>query len=108
MDIRECTEALLWVSVVFFFVYARPNFATHEATSMSRRRDSRSNVAVVGTGLAGLVTAYLLQNDPKNRYHVTLFERVRTLHRRREISPVGRILSPCATADEQYSKRKFL
>lgn len=36
---------------------------------------SQTPVAVVGTGLAGLVTAYLLHNDPLQRYHVTLFEK---------------------------------
>ncbi|KAL0940506.1 uncharacterized protein CTRU02_203269 [Colletotrichum truncatum] len=36
-------------------------------------------VAVVGTGLAGLTTAYLLQSDEKQRYTVTLFEQAETL-----------------------------
>lgn len=42
----------------------------------SHRSESQSRVAVVGTGLAGLTTAYLLQNDIQNRYSVTLFEQV--------------------------------
>jgi protoporphyrinogen oxidase len=33
-------------------------------------------VAIVGTGLAGLTTAYILQNDDRKRYSVTLFEQV--------------------------------
>lgn len=76
---------------LFYFLFTPGLILRHTKPkgSMSRRRDSRSNVAVVGTGLAGLVTAYLLQNDPKNRYHVTLFERVRTLHRGREIHAQG-------------------
>ena len=37
----------------------------------------KSRVAIVGTGLAGLTTAYLLQNDQKQRYQVTLFEQVK-------------------------------
>jgi protoporphyrinogen oxidase len=37
-----------------------------------------SRVAVIGTGLAGLTTAYLLQNDDQKRYQVTLFEQVST------------------------------
>jgi 2-polyprenyl-6-methoxyphenol hydroxylase-like FAD-dependent oxidoreductase len=37
----------------------------------------KTTVAVVGSGLAGLVTAYLLRNDPQHRYHVTLLEKVR-------------------------------
>jgi 2-polyprenyl-6-methoxyphenol hydroxylase-like FAD-dependent oxidoreductase len=36
----------------------------------------KTRVAIVGTGLAGLTTAYLLQNDDKRRYEVTLFEQV--------------------------------
>lgn len=39
-----------------------------EAQSISKR------VAVIGTGLAGLTTGYLLQGD--ERYNVTLFEQV--------------------------------
>ncbi|KAF4978611.1 hypothetical protein FZEAL_5014 [Fusarium zealandicum] len=34
----------------------------------------RERVAVIGTGLAGLTTAYLLQSDQDGRYAVTLFE----------------------------------
>ncbi|RMD42150.1 hypothetical protein DV735_g3014, partial [Chaetothyriales sp. CBS 134920] len=34
----------------------------------------RISVAIVGSGLAGLVTAYLLQQDDQSRYAVTLFE----------------------------------
>ncbi|KAI5467948.1 hypothetical protein BGZ63DRAFT_346906 [Mariannaea sp. PMI_226] len=37
----------------------------------------RANVAIIGTGLAGLTTAYLLHNDDKKQYAVTLFEQVR-------------------------------
>lgn len=33
-------------------------------------------VAVVGTGMAGLVTAYLLHRDPHRQYQVQLWERV--------------------------------
>ena len=33
-------------------------------------------VAIVGTGMAGLVTAHLLAQDPRQRYHVTIFEKV--------------------------------
>ncbi|KAG7130888.1 Corticosteroid-binding protein like [Verticillium longisporum] len=36
-------------------------------------------VAIIGTGLAGLTTAHLLQNDDKNRYEVTLFEQANGL-----------------------------
>lgn len=35
-----------------------------------------TRVAIIGTGLAGLTTAYLLQNDARGRYGVTLFEQV--------------------------------
>ncbi|KXH51287.1 hypothetical protein CNYM01_05221 [Colletotrichum nymphaeae SA-01] len=44
---------------------------------MSRQAPLR--VAVVGTGLAGLSTAYLLQNDEQRRYAVTLFEQAESL-----------------------------
>lgn len=33
-------------------------------------------VAVVGSGLAGLTTAYLLKNDARKRYEVTLLDQV--------------------------------
>lgn len=36
----------------------------------------KQTVAVVGSGMAGLVTAFLLQQDKKNRYDVQLFETV--------------------------------
>ncbi|KAG4253871.1 hypothetical protein BFJ72_g14753 [Fusarium proliferatum] len=36
-------------------------------------------VAIVGTGLAGLTTAHILQNDDRKRYSVTLFEQADTL-----------------------------
>ncbi|KAL6694197.1 hypothetical protein J3F84DRAFT_378830 [Trichoderma pleuroticola] len=44
---------------------------------MQRHRtngESKSRVAIIGTGLAGLTTAYLLHNDKQKRYEVTLFE----------------------------------
>jgi 2-polyprenyl-6-methoxyphenol hydroxylase-like FAD-dependent oxidoreductase len=34
-------------------------------------------VAIVGSGMAGLVTAYLLNQDPERRYNVEVFEIVR-------------------------------
>ncbi|KAM0195756.1 hypothetical protein ACHAPA_006546 [Fusarium lateritium] len=34
----------------------------------------KSRVAIIGTGLAGLTTGYLLQSDERKRYSVTLFE----------------------------------
>lgn len=34
------------------------------------------SVAIVGSGMAGLVTAYLLHQDPRKRYRVKLFESV--------------------------------
>lgn len=44
---------------------------------------NKMKVAIVGTGMAGLATGYLLQHDELQRYSVTLFEKVR-----------GRITSP--------------
>jgi 2-polyprenyl-6-methoxyphenol hydroxylase-like FAD-dependent oxidoreductase len=37
----------------------------------------RKRVAIVGSGLAGLVTAHLLSNDTRQRYAVKIFESVR-------------------------------
>jgi len=37
-------------------------------------------VAIVGSGMAGLVTAYLLHRDTSARYIVTVFESVSELH----------------------------
>jgi protoporphyrinogen oxidase len=39
--------------------------------------DLKCRVAVVGSGMAGLVTAYLLNQDPEQRYQVEIFEIVR-------------------------------
>jgi len=36
-------------------------------------------VAIVGSGMAGLVTAYLLHRDPRRRFEVTIFESGKTL-----------------------------
>lgn len=38
---------------------------------------NKMKVAIVGTGMAGLATGYLLQQDELQRYSVTLFEKVR-------------------------------
>ncbi|KAK4177120.1 hypothetical protein QBC36DRAFT_377912 [Triangularia setosa] len=39
----------------------------------------QQRVAIVGTGLAGLTTAHLLQNDPEQRFAVTLLEQADSL-----------------------------
>lgn len=36
----------------------------------------RQKVAVIGSGMAGLVTAYLLRTDSSGRFDVEIFERV--------------------------------
>jgi predicted NAD/FAD-binding protein len=41
-----------------------------------REGKMEKKVAIVGSGMAGLVTAYLLNQDEKRRYVVTLFEEV--------------------------------
>ncbi|EAW10113.1 uncharacterized protein ACLA_045780 [Aspergillus clavatus NRRL 1] len=38
-------------------------------------KEDRRHVAVVGTGMAGLVTAYLLHHDPQQRYRVRLMDK---------------------------------
>ena len=40
----------------------------------SSGHNNPQQVAVIGTGLAGLTTAYLLNSDPEKRYHVTLID----------------------------------
>ncbi|KAH8123846.1 hypothetical protein FP744_10000839 [Trichoderma asperellum] len=45
----------------------------HQSQPADARSD-RSRVAIIGTGLAGLTTAYLLHQDQQKRYDVTLFE----------------------------------
>lgn len=39
--------------------------------------NGRTSVAVVGTGMAGLVSAYLLNKDPERRFDIEVFEAVR-------------------------------
>lgn len=45
---------------------------------MEGETNLKCRVAVVGSGMAGLVTAYLLNQDPENRYNVEVFEIVKT------------------------------
>ncbi|EFQ99345.1 hypothetical protein MGYG_02358 [Nannizzia gypsea CBS 118893] len=40
----------------------------------SSRDGSRMSVAIVGTGMAGLVTGYLLQNDENKKFDIEVFE----------------------------------
>jgi glycine/D-amino acid oxidase-like deaminating enzyme len=48
----------------------------HKYDIMDPEKSRKARVAVVGSGMAGLVAAYLLQRDPKRRYSVVLFESV--------------------------------
>jgi NADPH-dependent 2,4-dienoyl-CoA reductase/sulfur reductase-like enzyme len=43
----------------------------------STKSKAKQKVAIVGSGMAGLVTAYLLHHDLHQRYSVTVFESVR-------------------------------
>jgi 2-polyprenyl-6-methoxyphenol hydroxylase-like FAD-dependent oxidoreductase len=42
----------------------------------STKSKSKQKVAIVGSGMAGLVTAYLLHHDLHERYSVTILESV--------------------------------
>lgn len=65
--------------------------ASRQAPALGRRRKlnipaesqqsrpPQSSVAIIGTGLAGLTTSHLVQNDELKRYSVTLFEQVSSL-----------------------------
>ena len=44
--------------------------------------EPRKDVAVIGTGMAGLVVAYMLRNDPQGRFDVEVFEKVKQIHPR--------------------------
>lgn len=45
--------------------------------AMSKQSHAKKTVAVVGSGLAGLTSAYLLARDSQERYDVEVFEMVR-------------------------------
>ena len=46
---------------------------------MTAEGQGRKTMAIVGSGMAGLVTAYLLQRDRQKRYDVEIFETVNNL-----------------------------
>ncbi|KAM0244472.1 hypothetical protein ACHAQJ_010755 [Trichoderma viride] len=50
----------------------------HQPQSSLADGRGKSRVAIIGTGLAGLTTAYLLHHDTQKRYEVTLFEQAQT------------------------------
>jgi predicted NAD/FAD-binding protein len=52
----------------------------------------KSRVAIIGTGLAGLTTGYLLQGDERKRYSVTLFEQVRDIPFHQVVIDFGSLL----------------
>lgn len=43
---------------------------------MAANEPRRNYVAVIGTGMAGLVIAYMLRNDARGRFEVEVFEKV--------------------------------
>lgn len=55
----------------------KPGHPTMTPAAAQSKSKSKSKVAIVGTGLAGLTTAFLLRQDRQQRYSVTLFEQVR-------------------------------
>lgn len=56
-----------------------PQPQPNSENQQNQHHDIPQRVAIIGTGLAGLSTAYLLHNDGHKRYAVTLFEQVRAL-----------------------------
>lgn len=42
-------------------------------------KSRQQHVAIVGSGMASLVMAFLLQNDVKKRFAVTVLEQVRSI-----------------------------
>ena len=38
--------------------------------------EKRQSVAIIGTGMAGLITSYILRNDARGRFDVEVFEKV--------------------------------
>ena len=46
---------------------------------MTANEPRRNHVAVIGTGMAGLVIAYLLRNDTRGRFEVEVFEKVNSI-----------------------------
>lgn len=51
--------------------------------------ESQQRVAIVGSGLAGLVSAYLLHNDPRQRYTVKVLESVGSLFCTHHVCTIG-------------------
>jgi hypothetical protein len=51
--------------------------------------EQQQRVAIVGSGLAGLVSAYLLHNDPRQRYAVKVLESVGFLFWTRFVCTIG-------------------
>lgn len=56
-----------------------PQPQPNRENQQSQHHEILQRVAIIGTGLAGLSTAYLLHNDGHKRYAVTLFEQADSL-----------------------------
>lgn len=77
LNIFACISKSLHVS---FHIYVRPVVSILVYTLLTLNMEEtqpRKTVAVIGSGMAGLVTAYLLHHDPLQRYQVRLLEKVR-------------------------------
>jgi threonine dehydrogenase-like Zn-dependent dehydrogenase len=65
---------------LFFAIFLQTGFHLYLETISKMtfpKSKAKQKVAIVGSGMAGLVTAHLLHHDPRQRYSVAVFESVR-------------------------------
>jgi predicted NAD/FAD-binding protein len=75
---------------------------------MPEGKRPRQRVAVVGSGLAGLTAAYLLQHDSRQRYEVIVFESVSTsVHTDPSVSALLTVIGPECVAGFSISDHQF-
>lgn len=76
-----------------------PETVNQPFPSLTMEVNERKNVAVIGTGMAGLVVAYMLRNDPRGRFDVEVFEKVK-----KENIPHARVLKLISNKNTQQDK----